>query len=57
MTFLALIISLFSSLTPIAEFSELSIKSSVNSIDVYETEFDGGKTVYSKLKSFEFSRS
>ena len=39
------------------EFSELSIKSRVNSIDVYETEFEGGKTVYSKLKSFEFSRS
>ena len=39
------------------EFAELSINSSVNSIDFYETEFDRGKTVYSKLKSFEFSRS
>jgi len=36
------------------EFSELSIKSKVNSIEVYESDFENGRTVYSKLRSFEF---
>ena len=36
------------------EFSELSIKSKVNSIEVYESDFESGRTVYSKLRSFEF---
>ena len=36
------------------EFSEINISSRVNILDVYESEFDQGKTNYSLLKSFEF---
>ena len=36
------------------EFSELSITSKVKSIEVYESDFESGRTVYSKLRSFEF---
>ena len=36
------------------EFSEINISSRVNKLDVYESEFDQGKTNYSLLKSFEF---
>ena len=36
------------------EFSEINISSRVNMLDVYESEFDQGRTSYSLLKSFEF---
>ena len=36
------------------EFSEINISSRVNMLDVYESEFDQGRTNYSLLKSFEF---
>ena len=36
------------------EFSEINISSRVNMLDVYESEFDEGRTNYSLLKSFEF---
>lgn len=36
------------------EFSEINISSRINMLDVYESEFDQGKTKYSLLKSFEF---
>ena len=36
------------------EFSEINISSRINMLDVYESEFDQGKTNYSLLKSFEF---
>ena len=39
---------------PLEEFSELSIISKVKSIEVYESDFESGRTVYSKLRSFEF---
>ena len=36
------------------EFSEINISSRINILDVYESEFDRGRTSYSLLKSFEF---
>ena len=36
------------------EFNDMRISSSVNSLDVYESEFDQGKTQYNLIKSFEF---
>ena len=36
------------------EFSEINISSRINTLDVYESEFDQGRTNYSLLKSFEF---
>lgn len=36
------------------EFSEINISSRINILDVYESEFDQGRTSYSLLKSFEF---
>ena len=36
------------------DFGEIQITSRVNKLDVYESEFDGGKTNYQLLKSFEF---
>ena len=36
------------------EFSEINITSRINMLDVYESEFDQGRTNYSLLKSFEF---
>ena len=36
------------------EFSEINISSRINMLDVYESEFDEGRTNYSLLKSFEF---
>ena len=36
------------------EFSEINISSRINMLDVYESEFDQGRTSYSLLKSFEF---
>ena len=36
------------------EFSEINISSRINMLDVYESEFDQGRTKYSLLKSFEF---
>jgi len=36
------------------EFSEIDISSRINMLDVYESEFDQGRTNYSLLKSFEF---
>ena len=36
------------------EFSEINMSSRVNALDVYESEFDQGRTNYSLLKSFEF---
>ena len=36
------------------EFSEINISSRINILDVYESEFDQGRTNYSLLKSFEF---
>ena len=36
------------------EFSEINICSRINMLDVYESEFDQGRTNYSLLKSFEF---
>ena len=36
------------------EFSEIDISSRINMLDVYESEFDEGRTNYSLLKSFEF---
>ena len=36
------------------EFNDMHISSSVNSLDVYESEFDQGKTQYNLIKSFEF---
>ena len=36
------------------EFSEINISSRINMLDVYESEFDQGRTNYSLLKSFEF---
>ena len=36
------------------EFSEINISSRINMLDVYESEFDKGRTNYSLLKSFEF---
>ena len=36
------------------EFSEINISSRINMLDVYESEFDRGRTNYSLLKSFEF---
>ena len=36
------------------EFSEISMSSRINMLDVYESEFDQGRTNYSLLKSFEF---
>ena len=37
------------------DFSELSINSKINALDVYESEFDQGKTLYTCLKTFDFS--
>ena len=36
------------------EFSEINISSRINMLDVYESEFDQGRTNYRLLKSFEF---
>ena len=36
------------------EFSEINISSRINMLDVYESEFEQGRTNYSLLKSFEF---
>ena len=36
------------------EFSEINMSSRVNALDVYESEFDQGRTNYGLLKSFEF---
>ena len=36
------------------EFSEINISSRINMLDVYESEFDQGRTNYSLLNSFEF---
>ena len=36
------------------EFSEIDISSRINMLDVYESEFDQGRTNYRLLKSFEF---
>ena len=36
------------------EFSEINISARINMLDVYESEFDQGRTNYSLLKSFEF---
>jgi 2'-5' RNA ligase len=36
------------------EFSDINITSRINMLDVYESEFDQGRTNYSLLKSFEF---
>ena len=36
------------------DFLEIQITSRVNKLDVYESEFDEGKTNYQLLKSFEF---
>ena len=36
------------------EFSEINISSRIKVLDVYESEFDQGRTNYSLLKSFEF---
>ena len=36
------------------EFSEINMISRTNKLDVYESEFDQGRTNYSLLKSFEF---
>ncbi|MEC7929490.1 MAG: RNA 2',3'-cyclic phosphodiesterase [Pseudomonadota bacterium] len=36
------------------DFSEIQITSHVNKLDVYESEFDEGKTNYQLLKSFKF---
>ena len=36
------------------EFSEINISSRINILDVYESEFEKGRTNYSLLKSFEF---
>ena len=36
------------------EFSEINISSRINTLDVYESEFEQGRTNYSLLKSFEF---
>lgn len=36
------------------EFSEINISSRINMLDVYESEFDQGRTNYSLLKSFKF---
>ena len=36
------------------EFLEINISSRINMLDVYESEFDQGRTKYSLLKSFEF---
>jgi len=37
------------------DFSELSIDSKIYALDVYESEFDQGKTQYTCLKTFDFS--
>ena len=37
------------------DFNELSINSKINALDVYESEFDQGKTLYTCLKTFDFS--
>ena len=36
------------------EFQEMNISSRINKIDIYESEFDRGRTVYELLKSFDF---
>ena len=36
------------------DFSEIQISSRVSKLDVYESEFDQGKTNFQLLKSFEF---
>ncbi|GIR87241.1 MAG: hypothetical protein CM15mP86_07000 [Gammaproteobacteria bacterium] len=36
------------------EYEEINISSRVNCIDVYESEFDKGKTNFNLLRSFEF---
>ena len=36
------------------EFGDIQIKSRVNVLDVYESEFDKGKTEYKLIKSFKF---
>ena len=36
------------------DFGEIQISSTVNKLDVYESEFDQGKTNFQLLKSFEF---
>ena len=36
------------------DFSEIQISSRLSKLDVYESEFDRGKTIYQLLKSFEF---
>ena len=36
------------------DFGEIQITSRVNKLDVYESEFDEGKTNFQLLKSFEF---
>ena len=36
------------------EFQEMNISSRINKIDIYESEFDRGRTAYELLKSFDF---
>ena len=36
------------------DFNEIKISSRVNALDVYESDFDNGRSVYNLLKSFEF---
>ena len=36
------------------DFNEIKISSRVNALDVYESDFDTGRSVYNLLKSFEF---
>ena len=36
------------------EYEEINISSRVNCIDVYESEFDKGKTIFNLLRKFEF---
>tara|TARA_B100000963_G_scaffold78807_1_gene66898 strand:+ start:785 stop:1330 length:546 start_codon:yes stop_codon:yes gene_type:complete len=36
------------------EFNELDISAKLNSLDVYESDFDQGKTSFTLLKTFEF---
>ena len=36
------------------DFNEIKISSRVNALDVYESDFDKGRSVYNLLKSFEF---
>ena len=36
------------------DFNEIKISSRINALDVYESDFDKGRSVYNLLKSFEF---